>query len=212
MTSKIYCGDSSILPISHDRFGSRNECLKCGFGASMFKYRWAPADTGPKPPPRAREGCLRPRLNKKGKVMGNQFGGSGLTERSSAASRLGSGSTRRERVNARRITEARQRLSKANADLEAARKRRYPDDDNLTFSPREGRGRCFLIIGIIHIIVIIVTFILLWKFPPKFLLKKQKKKNVIDWKKFTGFYLILVVSLAIVVAIVRLLLKRATRH
>ena len=59
--AKIYCGDMSNLPggQGYSRFGTRNECLKCGFGAAMYKYRWEPADNQPRPPPRSRRGCLR---------------------------------------------------------------------------------------------------------------------------------------------------------
>ena len=57
---KIYCGDNVVLPPAYDRDGTRNECLKCGFGAAMMKYKWEPAALGPRPPPRARSGCLRP--------------------------------------------------------------------------------------------------------------------------------------------------------
>lgn len=72
---KIYCGDKSRLPGNqgYSRFGTRNECLKCGFGSAMYKYRWAPADEAPMPPPREREGCLRDRIHSQGVVRGNQF-------------------------------------------------------------------------------------------------------------------------------------------
>ena len=73
--AKIYCGDRSNLPggQGYSRFGTRNECLKCGFGAAMYKYRWEPADNQPRPPPRAQRGCLRPRRHEQGAVRGNQF-------------------------------------------------------------------------------------------------------------------------------------------
>ncbi len=73
--AKIYCGDMSNLPggQDYDRFGTRNECLKCGFGAAMYKYRWAAPDNQPRPPPRAQQGCLRSRQHDLGAVRGNQF-------------------------------------------------------------------------------------------------------------------------------------------
>jgi len=73
--AKIYCGDQSNLPgrQGYSRFGTRNECLKCGFGAAMYKYRWEPADNQPMPPPRSRQGCLRTRRHPRGEVKGNQF-------------------------------------------------------------------------------------------------------------------------------------------
>ena len=72
---KYIVGDKSNLPgrQGYSRFGTRNECLKCGFGAAMYKYRWEPADNQPMPPPRSRQGCLRARRHSKGEVKGNQF-------------------------------------------------------------------------------------------------------------------------------------------
>lgn len=73
--AKIYCGDRSDLPgnQNYTRFGTRNECLKCGFGAAMYKYRWAAPDNIPRPPLRARQGCLRSERHDRGDVRGNQF-------------------------------------------------------------------------------------------------------------------------------------------
>ena len=37
---KIYCGDKNYLPSSeYKRFGSRQECLRSGFGAGMYSER-----------------------------------------------------------------------------------------------------------------------------------------------------------------------------
>ena len=32
---KIYCGDKDDLPAGYSRFGTRNECLKRGYGAAL---------------------------------------------------------------------------------------------------------------------------------------------------------------------------------
>ncbi len=37
---KIYCGDKTYLPSSeYKRFGTRQECLRSGFGAGMYSER-----------------------------------------------------------------------------------------------------------------------------------------------------------------------------
>ena len=72
--SRIYCGDFSNLPNTYDRFGSRHECMQCGFGAAMMKYKWQAASKDPEYPSRNKKGCLRVRKHKKGTVKGNQFG------------------------------------------------------------------------------------------------------------------------------------------
>jgi len=33
---KIYCGDQKKLPDGYDRFGTRGECLRKGFGVAMY--------------------------------------------------------------------------------------------------------------------------------------------------------------------------------
>ena len=71
--SRIYCGDGSNLPRDYNRFGSRYECMQCGFGAAMTKYKWQPASGHKKLPERKKKGCLRPAQHKKGSVQGNQF-------------------------------------------------------------------------------------------------------------------------------------------
>ena len=91
---KIYCGDKPSLPTTgnYKRFGTRAECLRCGFGAGMFQYRWEPADSSPKPPPREQKGCLRVRFHPSGIVRGNQFGSnipSGFSPRKAITSKYG---------------------------------------------------------------------------------------------------------------------------
>ena len=71
--SRIYCGDGSSLPTDYNRFGSRYECMQCGFGAAMMKYKWEEKSTDIKLPPRDKKGCLRPKQHKKGVINGNQF-------------------------------------------------------------------------------------------------------------------------------------------
>ena len=71
--SRIYCGDGSALPNDYDRFGSRYECMQCGFGAAMMKYKWEPVSTDTKLPPREEKGCRRVKQHKKGVISGNQF-------------------------------------------------------------------------------------------------------------------------------------------
>ena len=71
-TAKIYCGDKTNLPRTYNRFGSRYECLQCGYGAATAKYKWEPASTEPRWPDR-RPGCLRSARNRHGNVRGNQF-------------------------------------------------------------------------------------------------------------------------------------------
>ncbi len=38
----VYCGDKKILPYGYDIFGSRNQCLRKGFGTGSFseKRKW----------------------------------------------------------------------------------------------------------------------------------------------------------------------------
>jgi len=73
LASRIYCGDGSALPNDYDRFGSRYECMQCGFGAAMMKYKWEPVSTDTKLPPREEKGCRRVKQHKKGVISGNQF-------------------------------------------------------------------------------------------------------------------------------------------
>ena len=61
MSVKIYCGSKSALPSGYGRFGTRYECMQCGYGSAMMQYKWSPASTSPKPPNRNRKGCYRPR-------------------------------------------------------------------------------------------------------------------------------------------------------
>ena len=75
-TGKIYCGDQTNLPGSYNRFGTRYECLQCGFGAAMNKYKWEPASREPRGPRREQQGCFREMNNPRGNVKGNQFRGS----------------------------------------------------------------------------------------------------------------------------------------
>ena len=61
MSVKIYCGSKSALPSGYGRFGTRYECMQCGYGSAMMQYKWSPASNSPKPPNRNRKGCYRPR-------------------------------------------------------------------------------------------------------------------------------------------------------
>ena len=61
MSVKIYCGSKSALPSEYGRFGTRYECMQCGYGSAMMQYKWSPASNSPKPPNRNRKGCYRPR-------------------------------------------------------------------------------------------------------------------------------------------------------
>jgi len=58
---KIYCGTKSTLPDGYGRFGTRYECMQCGFGSALMQYKWAPASNDPRPPAREKRGCYRPR-------------------------------------------------------------------------------------------------------------------------------------------------------
>ena len=62
---KIYCGTSDNLPDGYGRFGTRFECMRCGYGSAMMKYKWAPVSGDAKPPARARKGCYRARNPRK---------------------------------------------------------------------------------------------------------------------------------------------------
>jgi len=62
---KIYCGTSRNLPAGYGRFGTRYECMQCGYGSATMRYKWAPASNSPKPPNKARKGCYRSRKPKK---------------------------------------------------------------------------------------------------------------------------------------------------
>ncbi len=57
---KIYCGNKG-LPSGYGRYGTRNECLKCGYGAAMMQYKWSPSSRDARPPRRSKKGCYRPR-------------------------------------------------------------------------------------------------------------------------------------------------------
>ena len=67
---KIYCGTSNDVPAGYGRFGTRFECMRCGFGSAMMKYKWTAASGDAKPPPRARKGCYRSRSPGKKKARG----------------------------------------------------------------------------------------------------------------------------------------------
>ncbi len=141
---KIYCGDRSTLPSGYNRFGTRNECLKCGYGSSMYKYRWAPADNSPMPPRRARQGCLRPR-HRGGTVRGNQF------------------TTSNRDINNQAIID-----------------------------------RTRLIIAIsIWVLASIMTFVLMYTFPPSIVMKVENDKKIINWGKFIALYTAIVMSITI---------------
>lgn len=65
---RIYCGDKTQLPEGRERFGTRYECLQCGFGAGAYGSK--------NKSNKKSKGCLRPRWPK-GKdgydVIANQF-------------------------------------------------------------------------------------------------------------------------------------------
>ena len=179
--AKIYCGDKSNIPERGDytRFGTRNECLKCGFGAAMYQYRWAPADRGTKPPPREREGCLRSRQRSKGVVRGNQFirRGGGSTAMSPQINQNGGGNS-------------------------------YPPMDYTTGSSSKPRVEHKSIITqrvrrILAIstwsIACIITFVLMYTMPPSIVTKIENQKKVIQWGKFIGVYCGIVVAITSVV-------------
>jgi hypothetical protein len=156
--AKIYCGDRSNLPAggNYARFGTRNECLKCGFGAAMYKYRWVAADNQPKPPPRTQRGCLRSRNHAQGNVRGNQF------------NRRGGG-----------------------------------------YSPARHLGRFAPSWSIaMGIVTSVVAFVLLYKFPPHFITKREKNKDVIDWGKFAGVYALIIVGIAAIATLIHAMRRR----
>lgn len=55
MSVRIYCG-TKRLPSGYGRYGTRYECLQCGYGSAMSKYSGRPKKRG-----RPR-GCFRPGL------------------------------------------------------------------------------------------------------------------------------------------------------
>lgn len=61
MNTKIYCGKSSRIPPTYGRRGTPYECMKCGFGSAMMKYKWSQASTDARFPPRppGQDGCRR---------------------------------------------------------------------------------------------------------------------------------------------------------
>jgi hypothetical protein len=61
MSVKIYCGKKTLVPQGYGRAGTPFECMRCGFGAAMRKYKWSDADLSPQPPdrPLGQEGCRR---------------------------------------------------------------------------------------------------------------------------------------------------------
>ena len=55
MSVRIYCG-TKRLPSGYGRYGTRYECLQCGYGSAMSKYSGRPKKRG-RP-----QGCFRPGL------------------------------------------------------------------------------------------------------------------------------------------------------
>ena len=177
--AKIYCGDRSDLPggQGYSRFGTRNECLKCGFGAAMYKYRWEPADDQPRPPPRAQQGCLRPRRHDRGAVRGNQFV---------------------DQPRGARPPPPPPRLSPSFPpedpphDLDLPR----PQDRGVRSSTKR------IIAIAVWVVACIVAFVLLYKFPPNAITKIEDKKKVIKWDKFAGVYTLIITGIAAVTALI----------
>ena len=208
--SKIYCGDKPNLPVGqdYDRFGSRKECLTCGFGAAMYKYRWEPADVEPRSPPRARRGCLRPNIHARGHVQGNQFIAPGRreiaspppppsshsmtpSETSMAAQRS---SVPRRAVSAESAVRASvpARMSRDAVRQKASSPPRSPQLRELV--PPRSRLR-FVVILLLWLCAVVTAFVLLYKIPPDFLTEEKDNKKVISWGKFIGFYLALFVGI-----------------
>ncbi len=133
---KIYCGNG-ILPNGYGRFGTRNECLKCGFGAAMMQYKWAPSSHDPRPPPRSKKGCYRPR--NRPMERGTNF--KNRTRRSPRRSPRRTRGSRRRRSRSRSLrrlsTRARRRRSRSRS-----RQRRSKLNGGMnTPSPRRARTR-----------------------------------------------------------------------
>jgi len=60
MSVRIYCGKSNQVPQGYGRIGTPFECMRCGFGAAMRKYRWTDADQTNQPHPQSGGvGCRR---------------------------------------------------------------------------------------------------------------------------------------------------------
>ena len=172
--AKIYCGDRSNLPggQGYARFGTRNECLKCGFGAAMFKYRWEPADNQPRPPPRAQQGCLRSRRHDRGVVRGDQFAGGP-----------------REAPPPPRLSPSLPPQSPPHHGLVAPQ-------------VGGARSRTKLIVAIsVWVLACAVAFVLLYKIPPSAVTKIENKKRVIKWDKFAGIYALIVGGITAVVVL-----------
>jgi len=186
---KIYCGDKPNLPIGHNysRFGSRNECMKCGYGSAMYKYRWAAADNTPRPlSTRTRSGCLRSRNHDKGIIRGNQFM-----------------HTRRDNQFTPSIIGNHQskRSSMTNNTMTADSLLYRPLDSNSNTKVRR------LIVILTWILACITTFVLLYKLPPGMITKIDNNKNkVIIWSKFFVLYFILVIALLIFASLVYFLI------
>ena len=171
--AKIYCGDRSNLPggQGYDRFGTRNECLKCGFGAAMYKYRWAAPDDQPRPPRRARQGCLRSRRHDRGAVRGNQF------------------VVRPRGARPRRLSPPFPPEDPPHLDL------RRPQDRGV-----RSRTKLITAIAV-WVIACIVAFVLLYKVPPTAITKIENKKKVIAWDKFAGVYALIIAGITAVVVL-----------
>lgn len=185
--AKIYCGDKSSLPAGQDytRFGTRNECLKCGFGAAMYQYRWAPADPAPMPPRRAQQGCLRSRRHANGAVRGNQFVRRGERHRNLSPP----------------LFEEEEKVP----DVEPRRPRVEPRDDPIV-GPRDdpivGPKRILtkrIIALSVWIIACVTTFVLMYKIPPSVVTTVENKKTIINWGKFIGVYLGIVAAITAVI-------------
>ncbi len=120
---KIYCGADTVLPAEYDRHGTRSECLKCGFGAAMMKYKWMPASNSPKPPPRRMKGCFRPR---KQEVHESDIRRWILEELRSKQEKRRSPSRRRRSPSRRRRSPSRRRRSPSRRRRSPSRRRRSP--------------------------------------------------------------------------------------
>jgi hypothetical protein len=185
--SKIYCGDKPNLPGNKNyvRFGTRNECLKCGFGSAMYKYRWAPADNQPRPQRRTKPGCLRPRTLAQGNVRGNQF----------------------NRHVARRSHPAAHRTHPAPKPIYSHEFQVNPhlSHSGSRYSPARHLDRVSSTWSIaMGIFASVVAFVLLYKFPPHCITKREKNKDVIDWKKFSVVYALIIVCIVATVTLIHL--------
>ena len=121
---KIYCGTKSTLPDGYGRFGTRYECMQCGFGSALMQYKWAPASNDPRPPARKKRGCYRPRNPKESRSSERDSRSSERDSRSPPRKRRKRSSRSPSRKRRKRSSRSPSRKRRKRSSRSPSRKRR----------------------------------------------------------------------------------------